>query len=176
MSLAGSFNKLLFKPKSFLIVLLVGFFYFSFSVLILNYRLVLATLIDNNPLSYKFIIIYQLIIGSYSAFSVIDFYALILISILVGLNVLVTAKIIKSLRKEEGKFSIVFGGSTVLGVLATGCSSCGFSVISLLGITSALSIIPLGQLGLTLAVIFLLALSLIYSVRTYHNKIVCKIK
>lgn len=176
MSLVGSFNKLILKPKSFFTVLLVGFFYFSFSVLILNYRLVLASLIDKNPLSYKFTIIYQLIIGSYSAFSLVDFYALILISILVGLNVLVTAKIIKGLREEEGKFSIVFGGSTVLGVLATGCSSCGFSVISLLGLTSALSIIPLGQSGLTIVVISLLALSLLYSVRTYHKKIVCKIK
>ncbi len=163
-------------PKSLLTVLLTAFFYFSFSVLILNYKLVLVTLSGQNPLTYKFTVVYQLITGSYSAFSRLDFYGLALISILVGLNVLVTAKIIKSLRGEEGKLSIVFGGSTVLGILATGCSSCGFSVISLLGITSALSIIPLRQSGLTLIVISLLSLSLYYSIITYRNKVVCRIK
>lgn len=169
-------RELFFKPKSLFTVLLIAVFYFSFSVVVLNYRLVLVTLLNENPLVYKFRVIYQLITGSYSAFYILDFYALILISLLVGMNVLVTFKILTNLRREEGKLTFVFGGSTVLGILATGCSSCGFSVLSLLGLTSALSFIPLGQFGLTFIVILFLLLSLSYSVKTYYNKIFCRIK
>lgn len=176
MTLIGSFKSLFFNIKSFLIVALLALFYFSFSVLILNYRLVLVTLFNENPIVYKLTVIYQLITGSYSAFYILDFYALILISLLVGMNILVTFKILKNLRNEQGKLSIVFGGSAVLGILAVGCSSCGFSVLSLLGLASALSIIPLGKFGLTFIVILFLLISLFYSVKTYHNKIFCRVK
>lgn len=171
-----TFKELFFKPKSLFITFSTALFYFSFSVLILNYRLVLITLLNENPINYKFKVFYQLILGSYSAFSLMDFYTLILMSVLVGLNILVTAEIIKRLSNEGGKFSVVFGGSTILGILTVGCSSCGFSILSLLGLTSALSFIPLGHLGLKIGTISLLLFSLFYSIKTYHNKIVCKIQ
>lgn len=156
-------------------LLISSFIYFSFTVFLLNYKLVIASFFGNYPLNFKINILYQLLIGSYSAFNLSDLLLLIITSILVGLNILFIFKIIKSLKSANPKLGLTVGGSTILGIVVAGCSSCGFSVLSLLGIAGALSFIPLGGTGLHLITIALLVFSLIYSLKTYHQKIVCKI-
>jgi hypothetical protein len=160
---------------SLIIISIISFIYFSISVFLLNYRLVLSSIFGEYPLDFKFNILFQLLIGSYSAFSFLDFVLLIITSILVGINILLIYRIIISLKTPGVKLSFTVGGSTILGVLVAGCSSCGFSVLSLLGIAGALSFIPFQAIGLHLIAITLLIFSWIYSLKTYHNKIVCKI-
>jgi hypothetical protein len=162
--------------KSFVLILLIALLYFALSTLILNYRLVFLTVTGDYPLSYKLTLIFNLLQGSLTAFSATDFVLLIVTSVLVGLNVLLITKTIMKLKSQKGRLSLSVGGSAVLGLVVAGCSSCGFSVLSLLGLSASLTFIPFGGLSLHLLAIFLLLLSLIYSLRTLHYKVVCKIK
>lgn len=169
-------RKQLLSYKFLLWTLIIAFSYFSFSVLLLNYRFLASSFLGNYPVLYKFKVIYILIQGSYSALSPQDFYLLIITSVLVGANIIMVIKLIRELQESKGKLSFVVGGSTLVGVVVAGCSSCGFSILSILGLAGALSFIPFGGLGLHLIIIALLIFSILYSLRTYHYKIVCKIK
>lgn len=168
-------NELL-SLKSLIAVLLISLAYFAFSTLILNYTLVYETVFGDYPPSYKLTLIFNLLEGARTAFSKLDFALLIITSVLVGLNVLLIAKTIIKLEAQKGRLSLSVGGSAVLGIVVAGCSSCGFSVLSLLGLSASLTFIPFGGMGLHLVAIFLLLVSLIYSFRTIHYKIACKIK
>lgn len=166
----------LFSFKSLVSVLLIAFLYFAFSTLILNYRLVFQTLAGNYPLNYKLTLIFNLLQGAITAFSEINFILLILTSVLVSLNIVLIAKTILNLEHQKGKLSLSVGTGSILGIVVAGCSSCGFSVISLLGLSASLSFIPFGGLGAHILVILLLLVSFIYSLKTLHYKLVCKIK
>lgn len=161
--------------SSLIFIFIISLIYFSISVFLLNYRLVLSSIFGDYPLNFKFNILFQLLVGSYSAFSFFDFILLIITSVLVGANVLLIYKTIKSLKTPGIKLSFAVGGSTVLGIFVAGCSSCGFSVLSLLGLAGALSFIPFEGLGLHLITISFLIFSCLYSIKTYHQKIICKI-
>jgi len=165
-----------FSFKSFFVVVLGTLIYFILSTLILNYRLIFQTLVGNYSLIYKFTLTSDLLAGAWTAFSKIDFVLLILTSILVGLNVLLIAKTITKLESKKGRFSISVGGGAILGIAVAGCSSCGFSVLSLLGLSASLSFIPFGGIGLHLLAIILLLFSFFYALSTLHYKAVCKIK
>ena len=166
----------LFSFKSFFWILLSSFIYFLLSTLILNYRLVFQTLVGDYSLTYKLTLTSNLLEGSWTAFSKIDFVLLIVTSILVGLNILLITKTIIKLESQKDRLSISVGGSAILGIVVAGCSSCGFSVLSLLGLSASLSFIPFGGMGLHLLAVILLLSSFSYALRTLHYKVVCKIK
>lgn len=169
-------KKELFAIKSLLIIFLTSFLYYSFSVLIINYRLVAEVLFGNSSIFYKISLLSILVQGSYSALGPLDFLLLVLTSLLVGANLLVLFKVLNNLKKSSGKLTLTVGGTTALGVLVAGSCSCGFSFISILGLTGAVAFIPFGSLGLHIITIALLIISFFYSMRTYHEKIVCKIR
>jgi hypothetical protein len=162
--------------KFFFGVLLSSLIYFIFSTLILNYRLVFQTLVGDYSSVYKLTLISNLITGAWTAFSRIDFILLVFTSILVGLNILLIFKTIRKLESRKGRFSISAGTGAILGIAVAGCSSCGFSVLSLLGLSASLSFIPFGGIGLHLLAIILLIFSSFYALKTLHDKVVCKIK
>lgn len=171
-----TFKEQVLNLKFLLESFIITFLYFAFSVLVLNYRFLEASFLGNNPLSYKLKVIYVLLQGSYSAFSTLDFSLLILTSVLVGVNLVLVIKIIKELSEDRGKLTFVVGGSGLIGVAVAGCTSCGFSLLSIIGLGGALSFIPFGGLGLHTFIIALLLISLVYSLRTYHYKIACNIR
>lgn len=175
-TLRQTFKNKLLSLQSLLIIFLISALYFSFSVLLLNYRLVLSTVFGNFPLSYKTTLLSELVFGAYSAFSTFDFLATLLASVLVGTNVLIIFKSLKALKKSGGKLTLAVGGSAVLGIAIAGCASCGFSVLSLLGIAGAITFIPFGGIALQFVAIILLIFSFWYSLKTYHKEVICKIK
>ena len=166
----------LFSFKSFFWIILSSFIYFTLSTLILNYRLIFQTLVGDYSLTYKLTLTFNLLEGAFTAFSKIDFVLLIVTSVLVGLNILLIAKTIMKLEAQKNKLSFSVGGSAILGIVVAGCSSCGFSVLSLLGLSASLTFIPFAAVGFHILAIFLLLISLVYSLRTLHYKIACKIK
>ncbi len=166
----------LLSLKSVVSIILISLLYFALSTLILNYRLVFQTLTGDYPLIYKTTLIFNLLEGALTAFSKTDFLLLIVTSVLVGLNVLLIAKTIIKIESQKGRLGLSVGGSAILGIVVAGCSSCGFSVLSLLGLSASLTFIPFAAVGFHILAIFLLLISLVYSLRTLHYKIACKIK
>ncbi len=172
-TLRSTFRNLI-SPKNTISTLILSFIYFSFSILILNYKLLLITFLGDYPLSYKITLPFTLLGGIWSAFSLVDSIILITTSIVFGMNLLLIIKLINVLRKDK-KVSLSFGGSTVLALISTGCGACGLSILSFLGLFSSLAFIPFGGFILHSLSLLLLFLSLLYSLKTYHEKIVCKI-
>lgn len=168
-------RKELFSFKSLFFITIASFVYFAVSTLILNYRLLLITFSQNSPLSYKFSLIYSLLTGALTAFSTADQILLLVTALLVGANLLLIIKTLTKLEQQKKKINLSVGGSAILGVVVAGCSSCGFSVISLLGLSASLSFIPFGGMTLHLVAIILLIASAIYSLRTLHFEIFCKL-
>lgn len=162
--------------KSISVILIISFFYFSFSVLILNYRLISQTFFYQNPIFYKLDIVFQLLKGSYFSLGPFDFALVVFSSLLVGANMLLLLKILRNLKKEKGRLSLTVGGSAVLGIMVAGSCLCGFSTLSLLGVSGALLFLPLKGLEVHLVVVALLVFSFWYSLKTYHQKVVCKVR
>lgn len=168
-------RKELFSFKSLFFITVASFVYFAVSTLILNYRLLVITFFQNSPLSYKFSLIYSLLTGALTAFSRADQILLLVTALLVGANLLLIIKTLTKLGQQKKKINLSFGGSAILGVVVAGCSSCGFSVISLLGLSASFSFIPFEGITLHLVAIILLVVSAIYSLRTLHFEIACKL-
>lgn len=164
-----SFNNLLF-------IAITSVIYYSISVLLINYRFLEAILFNSNSLSYKIDITYKLITGSYYALGNLDFTLVVITSVLVAYNFLILIKTLRGLKKAHGKLTLTVGGSTILGILVAGSCACGFSVLSLLGLTGAFSSLTFAGVLIHAFIIALLSFSLWYSLRTYHKEVVCKIR
>ena len=171
-----TFRKELLSVNSIASILIFAFFYYSLSVLLVNYRLISSFVFGNNLIYYKLILLKELIIGARSALGDRDFIILIFSSVLVGANVLLLYKTIKNLKRAGGKLTLTVGGVTALGIMVAGSCSCGFSLISVLGLTGALTFLPFDGLGIHIVVVALLILSLLFSLKSYHQKVICKIK
>lgn len=174
-TLRSTFKNEFLAINSLLIILFIAFIYYSLSILIINYRLIGSFVFGDNFIYYKLVLLKELIFGGYLALGIRDFTLLIISSILVGGNLLILFKTLKTLKKAGGKLSLTVGGATILGIVVAGSCSCGFSFISILGLTGALSFLPFNGLEIRLLVILLLVFSFWYSLKTYHEKIVCKI-
>lgn len=159
--------------KKTLILLLGTFFsYLLLVVFITNHNLVYATIIGDFPLSYKFSLISSLFIGLYTAFSFLDFYLLIITAFLVGLNFTLFSLTVKNLRNSNVSF--VVGGASILSIAAVGCTSCGLSVLSILGFSAALAFLPFDGLTIHFISLSLLLFSTFYMLKKL--KTACKIK
>lgn len=158
--------------KSTLSVFMFTILYIALTSYVLNHNLFLNTLFGNNPLSYKLSILILLPLGLYSALSRLDFYLLIITSILMGVNLILLFSTIKNLRKSS-EVGILVGGGSILSIAAIGCTSCGLSILSILGFSAALTILPLDGLTVHFISLGLLMFSAFYMLKKL--KAVCKI-
>ncbi len=169
-----TFKSEIFTKQYIFLIFLVTIFYIALAAYSVNYRFVLSTINGNYPFLYKSAILFYLVEGLKTALSDSDLVLLMITSVLVGVNV---ALIIRSLHivRKSGKVKFVVGGSTLLGFVSTGCVSCGFSLISVLGLGAALKFLP-GVLALHIMSTTLLLLSAIYMVKKVNDSLNCKIK
>lgn len=158
--------------KEVFFILLAAFIYIIFTSYIMNYRLVLSTFFGTFPISYKFILLATLIGGVYTGLSKIDFFLLIGTSFLVGLNFVLLFLTVKNIR-QNSRVGLVVGGASVLSLAAAGCTSCGLSVLSILGFSTALAILPFDGLTVHFVSIILLLFSTFYMLKKLQS--VCKI-
>src|SRR5690348_3901098 len=126
----------IFSLPSMLWIFSIGLIYILLTLYLLNYRFVLATLTNSFPLPTKLVVISSLLGGLFSAFSPLDSTIVIVSALLIGLNILIMIKTISVLGKN-GKVHVSIGGATILGLMSTGCTSCGFSLLSVLGLSSS---------------------------------------
>ncbi|MEK9178196.1 MAG: hypothetical protein AAB801_00270 [Patescibacteria group bacterium] len=111
--------------------------------------------------------------GLPKSLSDIDFLFLIITTVLVGLNLSLILIALGRLKNQKVRLSV--GGATLFGIVATGCSACGLSVISLFGLTAAtFSFLPFGGMEFNFLAIALLLSSFIYTLRKFNE--VCELK
>ena len=153
-------------------VFLIALFYIALVSYILNYRLFLNTVLGDFPITYKTKLLFSLLPGIYTAMSVLDFYLFLIISILVGFNLVLLFLTVKSLR-QNSNVGLVVGGSSLLGIVAVGCTTCGLTLLSILGLSSVLTTLPFDGLTVHLISTVLLLFSTFYMLKKLEA--VCKI-
>lgn len=162
-----------FTFNFFFLWLVFSALYICLSIYLLNYSLVFTTLFSSTPISYKVTILWSLLEGLFTAFSPTDSYLIIFIAVLVGLNITLMIQTIR-LIKQSKKVQLSLGGGTVLGIIASGCGTCGFSILSLFGLSASLVFLPFHGTELYILTIILLVCSLLYMTIQLKNYYLCK--
>ena len=166
-------NKI-FTPFSIIFIFFVALLYICFAAYLLNYRLVLETLNHTFPLTYKLSLLYQLAVGIFSSFGIIDSIFLVANGMLVGLSLVLILKTIRTLE-GMGKVKFSVGGATLLGLVAAGCGACGFTLFSLLGVSVSVSFLPFHGLEVHILSFVVLLFSIGYMLRKLLQAEVCKL-
>ncbi len=162
---------------SFKALLLIPFFtllYATLSVVLLNYRFIYQIFSENFQLHYKINLLLALFSGLWTTLSLNDFILFVINALLVGINCYLILKTFYSLEHDGAvKFSI--GGATLIGLVTTGCTSCGLSLLSLLGLSTSFSLLPFHGLELHLVAITVLLISLVYMTKKLYAVHSCKL-
>ncbi len=165
----------LFTVKSLILILFIAFLYILFSLFVLNNQLSIDTIVSTTPLTYKLALFTTLLAGLFTAFSPSDTATMLVSSILVGINLVLTAKTLYSLE-HQGKVRLSVGGATIISLITTGCSPCGFSLLSVLGLGTSFSFLPFHGMELHIASVLLLFFSAWYMVKKLRDGLYCKVK
>lgn len=165
----------LLNIKNIIAILFVAFLYSSFAIFSLNYKLVFATLFGSFSLGYKISVLFFLLIGATTAFSKIDLILLIITSILVGINIMFFVSTVSAMKTNGENLKLTVGGGGILGVVSTGCASCGFSFLSVIGLGSILPNLPFGNHTIYIFSIGLLLASSFYMAKKFNDSLSCKL-
>lgn len=164
---------ILSSPKFITPTTLIAIFYIISVVYLMNARLVGDTIISDFPLTYKITLLINLLGGMWTAMSVFGLFVLLLTAILTGINLtLVFQKL--SILKTAGNLKLMVGGSSLLGVIGSGCAACGLPVLALFGLSGSLAYLPLRGTELSIIAVALLFISLFFMIKT-NSKMVCDI-
>lgn len=167
--------KHLFSVSSLLGIFLFGSMYLLLSVFFLNYQFILDTFSQSLPFFYKIHILSILVVGIVSVFSPVDTMLFLMSALLVGINCVLGIQTFSTL-KHLGKTKFSLGGITLFAFASTGCSSCGISLLSFLGIGGTFSFLPFKGLEFKIAAVILLVISGWYMSKQLHNALSCKVK
>lgn len=155
-----TFRKEIFIRKYLLLSAVIAFLYISLTVELLNYRFALGTVFGDYTLLFKANVFIKLLEGIFTALSKSDAILLVVTGLLVGFNI---SLLFATAKKVQGqKLKVFVGGGSILGLASTGCASCGFSVLSVVGLGTSLSFLPFGSNTLYIFSIGALLLSIYY--------------
>ena len=168
------FKNELLSWKSLLGVLLIALLYVLLSGILLSLTLISNILASGFALEYKVKFLFFLLTEFWQTLVPVDQILLFLNALLTGLNILLIAKTLSSL-KHKGKIRFSVGGATIVTLITSGCASCGVSVVSILGISSTLSFLPFHGMELHILATILLVVSLLYMMRQLYIGRYCKI-
>lgn len=157
--------------KFILIAFISSISYTSLATILINYKSYTSFLFNDYPLLAKTKIIFLIFAGTFQAMGVRDVFLLLIIAFLFGVNIALVINKITFLKKQ-GSVHLTFGVG-LLTLVATGCASCGLSLVSLVGLTGVLVALPFHGLELYILSFFILLTSLFYNLQTLV--VVCKI-
>lgn len=164
-----------FLSRRFLIpALLIGVIYLITVVYLMNFRLVVNTVIGDYSFVYKLNLLIALLEGMWTVMTHTALFILILNSLLTGANLVLLGQKVKSLQMA-GKLHIVAGGSSLLAIAGNGCAACGLPILSLLGLGGTTVFLPFKGAELPYVSLFILLGSFILLLRSAINIQVCAI-
>lgn len=170
--LLWSFFKQTFTFKFALFAGLFSFIFLSLSLFLINFPNYITIILAPYNFYSKLNLISIFYIGSFQTVAGIDLLLLIIVAALFGLNLGMVIKKYRFIRNQPNLGITI--GSGIISLAAAGCASCGLSVMSLIGLGSALAILPFGGLELYLLAIIILFASLLYNLNSLYKA--CKIK
>ena len=159
------------SPFYVFIALVSAFLMVSFSVLILNLQLIFDSISPSYTFIDRVMLVFNLLGGIFTNNTAIGIALMIAASLLAGINVALLAFKLKKLRSANCKESGLGAGGTIASILASGCSSCGISILSLIGIAGALTFLPFRGLEIGAGGIIILLFSIYWT-----SKSICAVK
>ena len=166
--------RMTWSKKLFIPIVIIAIVYIVATVYLMNAGLVKDTIFGSHSLSYKWNLMIALLTGMWTAMSTTSLVLLIIVAILTGVNLTLVVERIREIR-ASGKMSLVVGGSSLLGIVGSGCASCGLPILALLGLSGAAFYLPFQGLELSVIAIVLLAVSLYTLIRQRAKQVVCEV-
>ena len=155
--------------------LIIAMLYVVTVIYLMNASLVKDALFGVHSLEYRWNILIALLVGMRTAMSGLSLLLLIIVAILTGLNLMLTFERLRSIR-SSGKMHWAIGGSSILGIVGSGCASCGLPILALLGLGGAAVYLPFQGVELSLVAIALLSVSLHVLIRGRAERTLCVIE
>ncbi len=107
---------------------------------------------------YKLQLLFSLLEGMWTAMSGFGLTMLFLIALLTGANLtLLFSKIM--LLKNFKKLQLLVGGNSILGIVGSGCATCGLPILSLLGLSGSVMYLPYRGAEISYILLVLLTIS-----------------
>ena len=141
-------------------------------VYLMNFSLVKDAILGDHTLDYKWSLLSSLLVGMWTSMSKIGLASTVIIALLTGLNLALVVNRLKILRSSN-KVRFTVGGSSLLGIVGSGCASCGLSILAFLGLSGAIFYLPFQGLELSVLAIVLLSVSLYSLIKQSTKKTVC---
>lgn len=164
----------IWSRKIIISVLLVAVLYVTATIYLMNAGLVKDTIFGVHSLSYKWNLLIALLIGMWTSMSRLSLLLLIVVSILTGANLTLVVRRLGIIR-ASGKMNFMVGGSSLLGIVGSGCASCGLPILAFLGISGAIFYLPFQGLELSVLATMLLLVSLYTLTKQTAKQITCAV-
>lgn len=166
--------KEIFSKHIIIPAVLIALLYIVATIYLMNAGLVKDTLLGDHSLDYKWNLLVALLAGIWTAMSRLGLALLVIVAILTGLNLVLTVERLRTLR-AYGKIHLAVGGSSLLGIVGSGCASCGLPVLALVGLSGAIAYLPFRGVELSIIAIALLGLSLYALLKSRIKEKVCEV-
>lgn len=162
----------IWSKKTIVPTAIISVLYVAATIYLMNVGLVKDTIFGPHSLSYKWSLLIALLAGMWTSMSRISLGLLIVVSILTGANLTLVIQRLRIIR-ASGKMSFVVGGSSVLGIVGSGCASCGLPMLAFLGLSGAVFYLPFQGLELSVLSIALLSVSLYSLINQGAKEAIC---
>lgn len=158
--------------KLFIPTIIIAALYVIVTVYLMNAGLVKDTVFESYSLSYKWNLLVALLAGMWTAMSKISLFLLMTVAVLTGANLTLVVQRLQAIR-ASGKMSFVVGGSSLLGIVGSGCASCGLPILAFLGLGGAITYLPFRGIELSVIAIVLLIVSFYFLLKNQSQEQVC---
>lgn len=162
----------IWSKKTIFPTLLIAALYVVATTYLMNAGLVKDTIFGSHSLSYKWNLQIALLAGMWTVMSRLSLVLLIVVAILTGANLTLSIQQLQTIR-ASGKMRLAVGGSSLLGIVGSGCASCGLPILAFLGLSGAVFYLPFQGIELSVLAIVLLSFSLYVIIRQRAKQAVC---
>lgn len=166
--------KILWSKNFIIPTLAITILYIVATIYLMNAGLVKDTLLGAHSLAYKWNLLVALLAGMWTAMSRLNLALLFIVAFLTGANLTLITKRLSTLRSSK-KLRVVVGGSSLLGIVGSGCASCGLSILAFLGLSGAIAYLPFRGIELSIIAIVLLIVSLYSLLKNQSQEKECTI-
>lgn len=162
----------IWSKKLIIPTVIIAALYIVATVYLMNAGLVKDTIFGSHSLSYKLNLLAVLLAGMWTAMSKLSLALLVVVALLTGANLTLVVQRLKMIQ-ASGKMRLMVGGSSLLGIMGSGCASCGLPILALVGLSGAFVYLPFGGVELSIAAIALLSISIYFLLKNLAQEKVC---
>jgi len=164
----------MWSKKIIVPTLVIAALYIVATTYLMNAGLVKDAIFGAHSFIYTWNLLIALLAGMWTAMSRLSLLLLVVVAILTGINLTMVVQRLQTIR-SSGKMSFMVGGSFLLGIVVSGCASCGLPILAFLGLSGAVFYLPFQGIELSLLAIILLFISLRVLMKENAKQAVCDV-